>query len=340
MRVGLIARADNRGLGQQCWGFYRAMQPAKTMVIDCPSAKPLPLHLDRFPHATVIHGLPAAQDFQQWLQGLDVVYTAETGYGRALWSEAERLGVKTVLHLNREFLDVNDRPTLWAAPSMWRYDEIPEPKCFLPVPIETDRFKNLSTSDGTCKELARNFLHVVGRPAVHDRNGTHDLLQALQYVTSEVVVTVKCQEPGYVSSLIGHTPDNVTLIVDSGDVPNYWDNYRGHDVLVMPRRFGGLCLPVNEALGAGMPVIMPDISPNNLWLPNEWLVPASKTGDFLAKTRVDIHATDPRLLAERIDQFAIDAEFFTKAQQQARDMAEGLSWAALKPTYEKVLGEL
>jgi glycosyltransferase involved in cell wall biosynthesis len=135
------------------------------------------------------------------------------------------------------------------------------------------------------------------------------------------------------------TKDNITLRIDSGDVLNYWDNY-DQDVLIMPRRFGGLCLPVNEALGAGMPVIMPSISPNNLWLPSDWLVPATKTGSFMARTRIDIHETDPRELAAKIDQFATDTAFFNAAQKQARDMAEGLSWTALKPMYNKVLGEL
>jgi glycosyltransferase involved in cell wall biosynthesis len=310
------------------------MQPAKTMVIDCPSAKPLPLHLDRFPNATVIHGLPTAQDFQQWLQGLDVVYTAETGYGRALWSEAERLGVKTVLHANYEFLDRHDSPTLWAAPSMWHFDDFPAPKLHLPVPIELDRLTPNTAAEYTAAE-AKRFLHIVGRPAVHDRNGTRDLLQALRYVTSEVVVTVKCQEPGYVSGMTGHTPDNVTLIVDSGDVPNYWDNYTGQDVLVMPRRFGGLCLPVNEALGSGMPVIMPDISPNNTWLPPEWLVPATVKNSFRAKQHVEVYETQREALAEKIDQFATDA--YTKAALTAREMAQSLSWDALRPAYDDAL---
>ena len=48
MRLGLIARADNRGLGQQTWAVQRNLQPAKTMVVDCPSMQPLQLHLDRF----------------------------------------------------------------------------------------------------------------------------------------------------------------------------------------------------------------------------------------------------------------------------------------------------
>lgn len=307
------------------------------MVIDCPSAKPLPLRRDWYPNATWIHGLPNASDFRRWLQDLDVVYTAETGYSQDLWPEANRAGVKTVLHANYEFLDHRDQPTLWAAPSMWHFDDFPTSKRFLPVPIETHRF-----TPNTGRE-ARRFLHVVGRPAVHDRNGTADLLQALRHVQSAVTVTVKCQEPGYVSGLVRthnvRTPPNVTLIVDSGDVENYWDNFTGHDVMILPRRFGGLCLPVNEALGAGMPVIMPAISPNE-WLPSEWLIPANYVGAFQAKQRVLFYSCMPQILAAKMDRFATDREFYTKAKDEAARLRNELSWDAMLPVYQKVLSEL
>jgi glycosyltransferase involved in cell wall biosynthesis len=334
MQVGLIARADSRGLGIQTKAFHDAIRPAKTMVVDCPSANPLPLRQDWYPGATWIHGLPTADDFQSWLQDLDVVYTAETGYGQALWDEAERQGVRTVLHLNYEFLDVTDRPTVWAAPSMWHYDDIPfANKCFLPVPIE------LHPAD--FPTAGRRFLHVVGRPAIYDRNGTEDLLHALQCVQSEIDVTFTCQDPSYVSSLLARysIPANVTVHQLSGDVTDRWDLYRGQDVLVMPRRFGGLCLPVNEALGAGLPVVMPDISPNNTWLPSGWLVPARHKASFRAKQHIEVFETDCEALAATIDQLAGDDGFYMNSAQKARELAQSLSWDELKSTYEKVLGE-
>lgn len=310
------------------------MHPAKTMVVDCPSAKPLPLRRDWYPDATWVKGLPTAADFRTWLQGLDVVYTAETGYGQALWPEADRLGVRTVLHANFEFLDRRDQPTVWAAPSMWHFGEFPTGSVFLPVPIRP-------TAPDVPKTSASRLLHIVGRPAVHDRNGTSDLLQALQHIQSRVTVTVKCQDPGYVAGLIRdhrvRTPDNVTLVVDTGDVPDNSDLYQGQDVLVMPRRFGGLCLPAQEALGSGMPVIMPDISPNT-WLPNEWLVPASWQREFMAKNRITVYATDPILLATKIDELATDQTMFMQAQEKARTLAKTLSWDNLLPRYREVLG--
>jgi glycosyltransferase involved in cell wall biosynthesis len=345
VRLGLIARADARGLGIQTKAVHDNLRPAKTMVVDCPSAKPLPLRRDWFPEATWVHGLPTHGDFRGWLEGLTHVYTAETAYGYAFWDEAERAGVKTVLAVNPEFLDRHDRPSLWAAPSMWRYSDLPEPKCFLPVPIsEVKASSKLHLEDADRRpkayETATHFVHVIGRPATRDRNGTEDLLASLQYVTASVRVTITCQEAGYVENLVGRffVPSNVDLVIKSGDVADNADLYRGQDVLIMPRRFGGLCLPLNEALGHGLPVIMPNISPNDSWLPADWLVPASWGRDFMVKgNRVDVYDTNPRALAEKIDTLASDAGFYLKAKTEALELRDQLSWTALKPLYMKTL---
>jgi glycosyltransferase involved in cell wall biosynthesis len=332
--LGLIARADNRGLGQQTWAVQRNLKPAKTMVVDCDSAQPLDLHLERFPNAYIVRGLPSAYEYQHFLDGLDAVYTAETGYGD-LWTHANKAGVKTVLHANYEFLDPRDQPSVWAAPSPWHLDRFPAGAQHLPVPIELDRFPV------TEKPLrASRFLHVVGRPAIHDRNGTLDLLQALQHVTATITMTVTCQLPGYVGSLIHdhniHTPDNVTLILDSVDRDFYWTAYQHQDALILPRRFGGLCLPANEAIGAGIPVIMPDIDPNNTWLPAEWLTESMLAGDFRAKQHIFWYRSDPRVLAAKIDQLALDNDFYVRACAKAHVIRQQLSWENLTPVYEEI----
>lgn len=336
MRLGLIARADSRGLGIQTKAVHDQLHPARTMVIDCPSANPLPTRKDWYPDATWIKGKPDARDFRRWLAGLDVVYTAETSYGKRgpeLWDEAERAGVRTVLHANFEFLNRSDRPTVWAAPSLWRFNEFPTGALHLPVPV------NLAAFPPRQPEITPHFLHIVGRPAIHDRNGTLDLLLALRHVTEQITVTVRCQDEHYVPGLINsrqiQTPTNVVLRVESGDVEHHTDLYTDGDILVMPRRFGGLCLPAQEAIAAGMPVLMPDITPNNQWLPKQWLFPANKAGSFVAKQRVDYYRTKPRLLAAKLDEYAT-----TAPSQWANDVQrirQELSWETLRPRYMEVL---
>ncbi|MFC9432713.1 glycosyltransferase [Nocardia sp. NPDC057030] len=342
MRLGLIARADNRGLGIQLWEAYRHLGPHKTMVVDCRSRAPLPLHLERFPDATVVHGIPTISDCREFLRDLDIVFTAETPYNPQLFAEADRRGVKTVLQYNFELLGHLQQPglpapTLFAAPSLWRYDDVRfANKQYLPVPIATDRFPAVAR-----RGPAERFLHIVGRPAVHDRNGTPDLLDALRYVRSPITLTIKCQDPHYVPHLLTTRtiPRHIDLIVDNGDVDHYWDNYTGADVLLMPRRFGGLCLPAQEALGAGMPVVMPAIDPNT-WLDPDWLVPARACGSFMAKARIELYSVDPKALAHTIDRFATDAVFYAGAEARARDHAKRLSWDSLKPVYDHTFAHL
>jgi glycosyltransferase involved in cell wall biosynthesis len=323
------------------------MRPERVLVIDVGHLHDQENHtnkrtdLSRYPGATVVKGwVPDRRTLRDWLDDLDVVFSAETFYAAELAPLARRMGVRTVLQPNAEFLNRRDDPDLWVPPTTWMWGTIPGPKTLLPVPIATDRFLGASAVSHPQSETATNFLHIVGRPAIHDRNGTELLLRSLEYIKSEVTVTIRCQQGGYVSSLVPGltTKPNVTLIVDPGDVDNYWDNYNTGDVLVMPRRFGGLCLPVNEALGAGMPVIMPDISPNNTWLPKEWLVPASLEGSFVCKQRVSYYRADHVALAAAIDRFATDPEFYARAKARALELRDEYSWDNQRETYNKVLG--
>jgi glycosyltransferase involved in cell wall biosynthesis len=290
-----------------------------------------------YPAAEITHGAPTAKAIQRFLKDLDVVFTAETAYNNQLYPLARQAGVKVVVQPNYEFFDRNATPDLWAVPSMWHWDDIPEPKVLLPVPIATDRFPQRPT-----RGRATRFVHIGGWPAIHDRNGTTDLLEALQFVQSPITVAIKGQDAHALGKLMRgyRVPSNVELIFDARDVPDYWDNYSDGDVLVMPRRFGGLCLPTNEALGAGMPVIMPDISPNNTWLPAEWLVSATCEAQFKARTLIDIHTVDHRALAAKIDQFATDATFYAHAEATARDMAKRMSWESLRPEYDRMFAAL
>lgn len=339
-RLGLIARADNRGLGIQTWEFAQHMHPDKILVIDVPSVQPL-VYRDRFgSDAVTIQGWPQPENFARFLADLDAVYTAETPYNHSLFSIAEQLGVRTVLAVNPEFLDHLDhpnlpKPTVFACPSTWMFDKIPPPKTLLPFPVATERFQpNTATT-------ATNFLHVVGRPAIHDRNGTHAIASALPYIRSEVTITFACQQNGYVEQHLDgvDVPSNVTVNILGRDCEWYWDNYRDQHVLILPRRFGGLCLPMQEALAAGMPVIMPDVSPNHDRLPDAWLTPAVRDATFDVRGQpIVVHRTDPHDLAKLIDKFACDRDFYNDAKATALMLAKAISWENLKPRYDELFG--
>lgn len=348
IKLGLIARPDNSGLGNQTWEIFRHLNPEKTLVIDLSGIADADDHcnkrayLDRFPGATVHQGMSPPPDvIEDFLSGLDVVFSAETFYCHDLLHRAIHRGVKTILQYNYEFLPHASNPnlvgpTLFAAPSLWHYFATRLPnKVHLPVPIATDRF----TPNPSPPEVPQVFLHPVGRPAIHDRNGTEDLIDALPLVRSDITVIFRCQRPGYVQNLLRDRdfPANLDIQVDDSAPSEYWRNYEGIDAVILPRRYGGLCLPANEALGASIPILMPDIDPNNRWLPSEWLVPCHQMSEFQAANPIIAHHTPPTTLALYIDNLAMSPDAYAHALRQAGRLRQVYSWSALLPQYHDTL---
>jgi glycosyltransferase involved in cell wall biosynthesis len=72
---------------------------------------------------------------------------------------------------------------------------------------------------------------------------------------------------------------------------------------VLPRRYAGLCLPMNEALMSALPVFMTDIAPNNYILPKEWLVESSLISLFRTKVRIELFEAKKEKLANQIDEY-------------------------------------
>jgi glycosyltransferase involved in cell wall biosynthesis len=79
--------------------------------------------------------------------------------------------------------------------------------------------------------------------------------------------------------------------------------YDGFDAMILPRRYAGLCLPMNEALMSALPVFMTDISPNNFILPSEWLIESKKIDRLLTRMTLDVYGADPVMLANSIDNY-------------------------------------
>lgn len=337
----MIARADNRGLGVQSWEFHRHMKPEATLVIDMGRLSPYANFPERYAGSEVrvapFDGDRLEDADMQWLlERSDVIYTAETPYDYRLLDLARERGVRTVIQPNHEFFRWNrepdlPRPDLFIAPSLWHYDEWPEPKIYLPFPVARDRLPYRPRTE------ARRFLHVRGHPAMQDRNGTRLLMQALPYVRRPIELTVTTQ--ARMGSMHNRArPRNVRMMIDSRDVPNYWSLYDGFDVLVLPRRFGGQSLPMNEALSAGMPVLMLDTPPQSRILPAKCLIPARNARPIACQPGfVDCCDADPHAVAERIDALAGDPALVASMSAWADAYAESISWDRLGPRYRSLL---
>lgn len=359
MKLGLIARADNSGLGTQTHEFYKHMHPAKTMVVNISKYNNNKQYPERYPDGMHIYGFPSVRQVEDFLQGLDVVFIAEAAYNPWLYIRARELGIKTAVQYNYEFFDwfsgQTPMPDLFIAPSTWHYPEVDafikdynvRNKCdiwhtYLHCPVNRELLPLRHIPQ------ARTFLHVAGRAAAHDRNGTMTVIDAAQYLKTPAQIKIHFQGEQGLAHQATHQigeyiakikTDNIEII--QNEFENYQDIYTEGDVLLLPRRYGGNCLPMNEALSVGMPVIMTNISPNNDFLPENWLVPAAKISQFTPRTTVGIYEADPRAIADIIDyMYNLTERDFEHHTRMADGLADTISWQALKPKYERIFEKL
>jgi len=353
MKLGLWgARMDNSGLGMQTWEFYNHMKPDKTFVVDISMIEPNPerrlkQYPERYPELReIIQGFPNESDMRNFLTGLDVVFIAESAYNMDFYRIARDMGVKTAVQYNYEFFDwydgsiyANNPPDMFIAPSSWHYAEVDEfckkkeiAHVYLHCPVNRDKIK-LRHIDS-----ALTFVHIAGRPASHDRNGTYTFLNALQLAEGDLRGIVYTQDKTLESEIHQEYPS-----VDVRyNVVDYTDIYKKGSVLVLPRKYGGNCLPMNEALAAGMPVIMTKIPPNSDFLPGEWLVGAVETDiEFAPRFKLPVYEADPAALMLKMRWFKSLSNSDMLYQSHIADsLADKISWQTMKPNYEKVLEAL
>lgn len=355
MRLGIIAYGSDTGLGNQTFELYRHMKPAKTLVINLANHNRMPVHLDRFPDAKVSDGLPN-DDLLEWLTtDVDAIFVCETPLQFSLWEKCRQKGIVAIQQYNYEFLDYFvhkhwPKPTVLAAPTKWNIDAVRELAQELGIPkvVEWPVPVNRELIPFRTIEQCQTFVHIIGRPAVHDRNGTLTFLEAAAKIGRRAKYKIYVQPPQDAKAIEYYTPihrrieslKDILGIEVIRNVPNYADMYATGDVLVFPRRYGGLCLPVNEALSAGMPVIMTNISPNSDWLPPDWLVPARRIKDFYPRPRVDVYEADVDMLAYTMLRFVNSSAYMQQANKLADEIAESISWKTLKTKYDQLLREV
>lgn len=333
--IGLIARADNTGLGIQTHEFYKHIQPDKTLVVDVSKLNQLPQHGYRYPDAKTVTDKMSIADINEFLDGLNVIFCCETPYNYDLFRIARNKGIKIILQYNYEFLDMKRAadiyyPDVFAAPSAWHIEDVKKEfrnVLHLPVPVNRGLlpFKE--------KKIYSKFLHIAGNSAVHDRNGTAAVIAAFSQVNiAGIELAVKCFNKNAVNELPKTEAKNIYL--DVHNTTNYEHNYMGFDALILPRKYGGLCLPMQEALSCGMPVIMTDTSPNNNILPKEWLVPVKSKFNFQSRYTIQVNEPDISELANKIKWLAeMDEPTAIENSRIADKISSELDWKIWKEKY-------
>jgi len=281
MRLGIIARADKTGLGNQTKELVDMLKPDKILLIDSShfnGNKQHPEWYEGYNVQTTTEGFATYSEVGEFLTDIDVVISCEIFYSHRLSNLAHRRGIKTILQYNYEFFEyfIHEgirQPHILLGPSLWNIDKIRQDFgshsriIHLPPPTSPEIFEEAKKINQA--KTHKRILHVAGKRANNDRNGTDIVIEMLKYSKADYELVITSQ------SDYNPNCDDPRLTIDSSNPDDRSALYSGFDFMVLPRKYGGLCLPMNEALLSGLPVIMTNISPNNTILPLEWLVEAS-----------------------------------------------------------------
>lgn len=331
MNLGLIARADDGGLGQMTREFYAHLDPAATLVVDLKDAGRSPARCERYatgPGEARLCGYPLDDRDVDWLcERTDVVYSAEVLYHDTFTLLANTHQTDVVVHAMPELYDTYDNPgaRVWL-PTPWERRRFPTTVPIVPVPVATERFTP------RCVTSIETALHI-SSPAMRDRNGTDLVKEACEHARRRFTLLVSGPSKPPERTKIG-----VVDVVPVDDTTDYWERYDDVDLLVLPRRYGGLSLPMQEAAAAGVPTLTLNSEPQSSWLPPSCLVPTTGSAGVRMKGgQFPVYRAAPESIAAALDGLGARPDLVHGASSTVRAHADALSWASWTEEYRRIL---
>jgi hypothetical protein len=307
MRLGIIARSDNTGLGNQTRELVNMLNPDKILLINSAPFNNNKQNPDWYKNYNVYstkNGMPTTKEIVWFLKDVDVVISCETFYHLDLVDLARQQGTKTILQYNYELFGNLTNPN-WSlpdvllSPSLWNIEIVKEKfgsvcdVIHLPPPTNESLFNK--AKDNNLSKDHNRILHIAGKKAAKDRNGTESIFEMVKHSKEDYELVIKSQTP------LNPNCKDSRVKIEIGNPASREDMYDGFDAMILPRRYAGLCLPMNEALMSALPVFMTNVSPNNKILPEDWLVESTKIGSFRTKSMVDIYDISPDKFANIVD---------------------------------------
>ena len=307
---GIVTYATEQGLGRQAKSYF------DNDLID---------EVFVWPHSSYVNHYDwypdRVKNYDELLEKCDEIWFLETPFDWSFIKRAREKGVKTVLFLMYEC----SRNPLPYIPDVLVGGSVMEQEHFGP----SVTFVNVPRDNAIKWKLrskAQVFVHNAGHGGLGGRNGTKELLEAMQYVKSPIKLIIRTQALEFKS-------DDPRVEIRIGDFP-YETLFDEGDAFIYPDKFGGSCLPLQEAHASGMLVIASNRHPSNTWLPIEPLIPIQGYKKGRISSEIDIAIVDPKDIAKTIDDwYNKDIEKFSLL---GRDWGENNSWEKLKPIYESL----
>lgn len=332
-------RSDSRGLARQAEGFANHLPLTRIMGIDMYAENLTPYpndweRLSRHADLSVTKRCDITEELaKDWLRGLDVVLGAETFYSDPFCDWARECGVRTCLQINPEYqiwhlppsrhIIHPSRPDILIAPTTWLLDQMPG-VIHLPFPVDRIEFPFRA------RTRADHFVHTAGHRASHDRAGTRLVLATIRRLPRDINLTIRSQSEIGVSARSIRNPN---VKVEIANLPDPLSLYMDADVVVLPRRYGGQHIGINEALSCGIPVITLNRPPENEW-GGIVTIPA-RSRKFIRTHFGNLEWWDgnANMLADTMKRLHDDPAEVERLSYAANEYARGISWDALYPRY-------
>lgn len=177
------------------------------------------------------------------------------------------------------------------------------------------------------RDRALTFVHNAGNGGLGGRNGTSELLQAMEFVKSPIKLIIRSQAHQYKSR-----DERITFVHGSVSKEELWDE---GDVFVFPEKFNGLSLPIQEAFASGMLVMTTNRFPNNEYLPNGPLIRVDHYKNDRIATMFESACLNPKDVASMIDNYY--NKDITSYSLMGKEYNEKNTWKNLKEIYVKLL---
>lgn len=322
MTLGAVLRCDAGGLGSISAAVAEFVRPSRVLMLDLEEQGRGDCEPSSFAHLDSVFRVPfkgAIPDRAlDWIcaEGIDSLLMLETGYDPRLIPLAHSAGIKTVGYTMPELNAWTTSPRVTYVPTTWRIEDCMNAQ-LLPCPVDRTRLPF---------QLRTEVKHIYATAgaAMLDRNGLGILLAALPFISSEVRVTIRSEKPVDIPA----TDLDVTVL--SSPERNYWDAVPDDvDLLVMPRRYGGLNLVLQECASRGIPALtlQTDVYASEAFVTsipstgsrNERMKGAPRSG-------IPVFSADPRTLATAVDWLVRNPDAHADASRACDVWAEAHSW--------------
>ena len=312
-RVGSIVFATEQGIGYLAKDFFENGL-IDEVIVNRHSTREN--HFEWYPNAKT--------DLVDFFKSIDILLIFETPF---VWKNipmARKYGVKTVLipmYECTQFPFPYEPDEVWC-PSLLDYnfykEKGKENLKLVQIPVDVE---------WKLREKASVFVHNAGNGGLGGRNGTRELLEAMQYVKSPIKLIMRSQAYDYKSN-----DPRITFVNKSIPKDDLW---KEGDVFIFPEKFNGLSLPLQEAFASGMLVMTTNRFPNTEYLPNGPLIRVDHYKQDRFAIKFESACLNPKDIASQIDNWYNKS--ISDYSLKGKEYNEKNSWKNQKEVYEKLL---